>query len=197
MELFTEALRFAAEKHDGQRRRMSDVPYVLHPIEVATIVGTMTDDQETLAAALLHDTVEDAGVSLEELEERFGRRVALLVMAETEDKRYNRPPEETWHVRKEETLLILQNTNDLAVKMLWLGDKLANMRSFHRAYLREGNAFWRLFNQKDQAEQAWYYKTIGELLSDLRDYAAYQEYMRLYNVVFSTVGEIPQHPLSG
>ena len=55
MELVTKALIFAAEAHDGMRRKKSDAPYILHPIEAATIVGTMTDDQILIAAAVLHD----------------------------------------------------------------------------------------------------------------------------------------------
>lgn len=186
-DVFERAVAFASEKHSGQTRRLSDAPYILHPLEVATIVGTMTDDAELLAAAVLHDTVEDAGVTLEEIDELFGRRVQLLVMTETEDKRAERPAAETWELRKEETLLVLQNTRDIAVKMLWLGDKLSNMRSFYREYLRQGNALWQQFNQKDPKRQAWYYRTIAQYVSVLSEHEAYREYVRLMNTVFETV----------
>ena len=54
-------------------------PYILHPLEAAVIVGTMTDDQNLIAAAVLHDVVEDAGVTIEEIEAKFGKRVRELV----------------------------------------------------------------------------------------------------------------------
>lgn len=185
MELFDEALIFACEKHSGQRRKLSDAPYFLHPMEVASIVGTMSDNQELLAAAVLHDTVEDAGVTLEEIRDRFGKRVSLLVMTETEDKRAERPPKETWKLRKEETLSILENTKDLDVKKLWLGDKLSNIRSFYRTHRQQGDDFWNNFHQNDPAQQEWYYRTIAHCLSELKDYDAYTEFTYLIDLIFA------------
>ena len=57
MELVSEAIAFAVKAHDGMRRKKSDAPYILHPMEAAVIVGTMTDDQHLIAAAVLHDVV--------------------------------------------------------------------------------------------------------------------------------------------
>ena len=184
MDIFDEAVCFAVNKHSGQTRKMAGAPYILHPMEVASIVGTMTDDKDVLAAAVLHDTVEDTDATLDEIREKFGKRIALLVMTETEEKRPDRPPAETWELRKEETLIILESTKDIGVKMMWLGDKLSNMRSFARAYRKEGDALWQQFNQKDPAKQAWYYKTIASCLSDLRDTAAFREYVSLVYYVF-------------
>ncbi|MBO5837108.1 MAG: bifunctional (p)ppGpp synthetase/guanosine-3',5'-bis(diphosphate) 3'-pyrophosphohydrolase, partial [Oscillospiraceae bacterium] len=87
MELVSEAVVFAVTAHDGMRRKKSESPYILHPMEAAVIVGTMTDDQNLIAAAALHDVVEDAGITIDEIEERFGKRVRELVASETEDKR--------------------------------------------------------------------------------------------------------------
>lgn len=188
MELFDEALIFACRKHSGQRRKLSETPYFLHPMEVATIVGTMTDDQNLIAAALLHDTVEDTDTTLEEIRENFGKRVSLLVMTETEDKRENLPPEATWRMRKEETLLILESTKDIDVKKLWLGDKLSNIRSFCREYRKNGDAFWNKFNQKDPSQQEWYYRRIADALSELSGYDAYKEYIDCINELFSGKG---------
>ena len=70
MELVSEDIVFAVKAHDGMRRKTSQVPYILHPMEAAVIVGTMTDDQDLIAAAALHDVVEDAGVTIEEIEGR-------------------------------------------------------------------------------------------------------------------------------
>ena len=184
MELVSEAIVFAAKAHDGMRRKKSGAPYILHPMEAAVIVGTMTDDQNLIAAAALHDVVEDAYITIEEIEERFGKRVRELVASETEDKRAELPPSETWRVRKEESLAILKNTDDIGVLMVWLGDKLANMRSLYRDFKEEGNAMWQRFNQKNPDEQAWYYKSIIDLTKPLSDTSAWLEYKTLTELVF-------------
>ena len=120
----------------------------------------MTDDQNLIAAAALHDVVEDADVAIEEIEERFGKRVRELVESETEDKRADLPPASTWRIRKEESLSVLKNTDDIAVLMVWLGDKLANMRSIYHDFKVVGVQMWQRFNQKDGNEQAWNYHSI-------------------------------------
>lgn len=184
MELVSEAVVFAVQAHDGMRRKKSEAPYILHPMEAAVIVGTMTDDQNILAAAVLHDVVEDAGVCIEQIEEKFGKRVRELVGAETEDKRADLPPEDTWRIRKEESLAVLKKTEDMAVLMVWLGDKLANMRAIYRDFKVEGNAMWQRFNQKDAAQQAWYYRSIVELTQRLSHASAWLEYKALTELVF-------------
>ena len=184
MELVSEAIVFATKAHDGMRRKKSEAPYILHPMEAAVIVGTMTDDQNLIAAAALHDVVEDAGITLEEIKEKFGQRVWELVRSETEDKREELPPAQTWRIRKEESLAVLKNAEDIAVLMVWLGDKLANMRSIYRDFKVEGVQMWQRFNQKDVNEQAWYYRSIVNLTERLSDTSAWLEYKTLTELVF-------------
>ena len=184
MELVSEAIIFATKAHDGMRRKKSESPYILHPMETAVIVGTMTDDQNLIAAAALHDVVEDADISIEEIEEKFGKRVRELVGSETEDKRADLPPADTWRIRKEESLAVLKNTDDIAVLMVWIGDKLANMRSIYREWKVEGDAMWQRFNQKDVNEQAWYYRSIADLTDRLSHTSAWLEYKTLTELVF-------------
>ena len=184
MELVSEAIAFAVKAHDGMRRKKSDAPYILHPMEAAVIVGTMTDDQNLIAAAALHDVVEDADITINEIEERFGKRVRELVESETEDKRENLPPGDTWRIRKEESLTVLKNTDDIGVLMVWLGDKLANIRAIYRDFKVEGVQMWQRFNQKDVNEQAWYYCSIVELTARLSDTSAWIEYKALTELVF-------------
>ena len=184
MELVSEAIVFAVKAHDGMRRKKNDTPYILHPMEAAVIVGTMTDDQNAIAAAALHDVVEDAGITMDEIEQRFGKRVRQLVECETENKREDMPPEASWKIRKEESLQVLKNAEDTAVLMVWLGDKLANMRAFYRDWKEEGDALWQSFHQSDPARQAWYYTTIAELTKPLAHTAAWEEYKALTDKVF-------------
>ena len=184
MELVSEAIKFALKAHDGMRRKKSEAPYILHPMEAAVIVGTMTDDQSIIAAAVLHDVVEDAGITADEVEARFGKRVRELVDSETEDKRADLPPADTWRLRKEESLSVLKNTDDIGVLMLWIGDKLSNIRSIYRDFKVEGDAIWQRFNQKDASEHAWYYRSIAALTERLSDTSAWIEYNALTELVF-------------
>lgn len=182
-DILNRAICFAVAAHKGQLRK-DGTPFILHPLEDAAIVGTMTMDREILAAAVLHDTVEDTAVEPEEIRAAFGERVYGLVMHETEDKRPAVPPEMTWQVRKEESLALLAESDDPAVKMLWLGDKLSNMRAFHRQFFAEGESIFQRFNNTDPRAHRWYYGTILELLSALSAYPAYEEYARLFHDVF-------------
>ena len=184
MELVSEAIAFAVKAHDGMRRKKSESPYILHPMEAAVIVGTMTDDQNLIAAAALHDVVEDADVTLEEIEERFGKRVRELVESETEDKRAELPPSTTWRIRKEESLEALKNSDDIEVSMLWIGDKLSNIRAIYRDFLVEGNQLWDKFHQSDINIQAWYYRSIMKYTERLSDTLAWIEYKTLVEKIF-------------
>lgn len=103
---------------------------------------------------------------------------------ESEDKRDNLPSESTWKIRKQETLDHLKDKATKEEKMITLGDKLSNIQAMYRDYLEIGDELWDRFNQKDKSEHAWYYKSIAELLSDLSDTSAYQEYVELVNKVF-------------
>ena len=185
-DLVSEAIIFSAKAHDGMRRRKSDVPYILHPMEVGAIVGTMTDDQVVIAASVLHDVVEDAGVTLEEIGEKFGARVMELVASETENKRDDLPPEDTWRIRKEESLEKLRDTDDIDILRLWIGDKLSNVRAIYRDFSIEGNAIWNKFHQSDINVQAWYYRSIAKYTERLSDTLAWIEYKTLVEKIFGT-----------
>lgn len=184
MKRIDEAIIFAVEVHRGKARKGKNIPYILHPTEAAAIVAGMTDDPEIIIATLLHDTVEDANISLKAIEAKFGRRVAALVAAVTEDKRSSSPAEETWQIRKQETIDALNTEKDTAVKMVVVGDKLSNMRSIYRDHLSLGAKLWDLFNEKDPNMQAWYYRSVLEATAELSEYPAWQEYKSLVEKVF-------------
>ena len=183
-DLVSLAINFATEAHDGMRRRKSEAPYVLHPMEVGVIVGSMTDDQEIISAAILHDVVEDAGITLEDIGAKFGARVQALVASETENKRDELPPEQTWRIRKEESLEKLRTADDIAVLMLWIGDKLSNIRAIYRDFLTEGDALWNKFHQSDVKVQAWYYRSIMKYTERLSNTIAWIEYKTLVEKIF-------------
>lgn len=183
-ERLNEAIKFAVDCHAGQIRKMANTPYILHPLEVASIIATITTNEDVMIAGVLHDTVEDCNLDPQIIREKFGKRVAALVQSETEDRLSNRPAEETWQQRKEESLLMLEHTKERDVKILWLADKLSNMRSFYLEYQKNGDEIWQCLHQKDPHMQGWYYKTIETLLFELSDTAAYQEYRQLVSTIF-------------
>ena len=185
MSKLDEAIKFAVDAHSGQLRKMFDSPYVLHPLEAAAIIGRLTNDEDIRCAAVLHDVVEDTDVGIDEIRARFGERVASLVAAETENKRKELPPEATWRVRKEETLAHLKNTDDIAVRFLWMGDKLSNMRSLLKAYYLIGDGVWNYFNNKDKKDQEWYYRSVADALRpSMAGTAAFKEYEAIIGIIF-------------
>lgn len=185
MTLLEEAIIFAVQAHSNQFRKGTQTPYILHPLEAAAIVASMTDDLEIIAAAVLHDTLEDTHISVDEISAKFGQRVADLVNSETENKRQDLPAADTWLIRKQETIQRLSKEKDLAVKMVTLGDKLSNIRAIYRDHLAIGDKLWERFNQKDPNMQAWYYRSIADVTIELSHYPAWQEYNLFVEKVFS------------
>ncbi len=159
------ALVFATKAHAGQYRKGTDRPYILHPIETMVIAMTFTEDEEVLAAALLHDTVENTSITMRQIEKEFGPRVAKLVGDLTEDKKRKLPPEATWRARKFEMIFRLRKAeND--TRILWFANCLSNIRELNKDYEDAGDDLWDRFNQRDKDMQGWYYKEIVEILND-------------------------------
>ena len=182
--LVTKALAFAAQAHDGQVRKGTDIPYIVHPMEAAAIAAGMTNDQEVITAAVLHDTVEDTGASIETIKDQFGSRVAELVSAESENKREGEDPRFNWKLRKQETIDHLLSTADRDVKILALADKLSNLRAIYRDFCAIGDKLWKRFNQNDPAMIGWYYRSFKETCAELSDTTAYMEYVELLDKTF-------------
>lgn len=177
--MIEEAVAFARRAHAGAVRKGTNIPYITHPMETAVIISLMTEDEDLVVAALLHDVIEDTDVTPEELEERFGRRVTELVLEETEDK------SGSWFERKSATVEHLKHAT-LENKMLTLADKLSNLRSTARDYMMVGEEIWQRFNEKDKSKHKWYYGSIMRELEELLEYPAYQEYVLLFHKVFGT-----------
>ena len=183
--LVDQAIIFAARAHAGDTRKGSNIPYIVHPIEAAAIVAGMTEDPEVIAAAVLHDVLEDTETTEEELLARFGYRVKELVVDESEDKRKHLPASLTWKVRKQETLAFLETKAGRDAKMLALADKLSNIRAIHRDLCILGDKVWERFNEKDKNMHAWMYRAVVEILrEEFGEYPAWQEYNSLVQKVF-------------
>ena len=182
--LFDRAVCFAVRAHSGMTRKGSKTPYIVHPLESACIAASLTDDEEVLAAAVLHDTIEDTPVTAEEIRAQFGGRVCALVLAETEEKRPSLPASDTWQMRKQETIDALAHSGR-EEQILILSDKLSNLRSIFRIWCSEGDSVFELFHEKDKSRQEWYYRSIANGLTLLRDTPACREYEALLHAIFS------------
>ena len=172
--MIDDAMEFAARAHEGQFRKGTRRPYIVHPIEVADIVSTMTKDEEVICAAVLHDTIEDCrGITWDVLKLRFGSRVADMVAQESEDK------SKSWEERKGATISRLQEA-PVEVQMIGLADKLSNMRDIDRDYPVVGEDLWNRFRMKDKKTIGWYYRGIQEALRErFARVPAYEEYCHL------------------
>ena len=189
LQLIDRAIRTATYAHSGAVRKGTAVPYILHPLEAAAIVtqviaeqrGTAPDemmpsDNFIIAAAILHDTVEDTDMTAEDIKILFGPETAALVAAETENKRESRPAIKHLAAASEEA------------KLVAFGDKLSNLRAIAADHRRLGDALWERFNQKDPAEHGWYY---GEMMIIFEEVFSgmilFREYDRLYFGIFRDI----------
>ena len=184
-QLLDRAIVFAVKAHAGTERRGKGFPYIVHPMEAMEIVATMTPDQELLAAAALHDTVEDTDVTIEQIRAEFGERIAALVEAESDEVVEGVREEDSWHQRKQAAIDRLARAPHDA-KMVALGDKLSNMRAIARDYAMQGDKLWSLFHTTDPKEHEWHYRGLADSLRELSDTFAFQEFESLINQVFSS-----------
>ena len=181
--LFDRAARYAIEAHADTERRGKGFPYIIHPMEAAAIVATITADPEILAAAILHDVVEDTDRTVEDLRAEFGDRIAELVASESEDPMAHLSEEASWHARKQAAIGRLANAPHDA-KIVAMGDKLSNMRAIARDHEQIGDEIWNLFHTKEKSEHEWHYRGLAASLSDLSGTAAYREFVALIDQVF-------------
>lgn len=171
--LFDKAVRFATEAHSGTERRGKGYPYLIHVMEAAAIVAAITNDQEMLAAAMLHDTVEDTDVTIEQIREAFGDRVAKLVQQETAPLPDNAP----WRVRKEAQIAQLRAAS-YDSKVVAIGDKLSNLRAIADDYRQIGDRLWSRFHAPNGiTDIAWYYRSLADAMKELSETAPYQEFV--------------------
>jgi len=182
--MIDQAIRFAASAHKGMVRKGNNQPYIFHPLEVLSLASLITDDEDVLCAAVLHDTIEDTGATIEDLKTQFNDRVAELVGYESEDKKGQVNKSGTWLQRKKEAIDKLNGIDDIGAKIVCLCDKVSNLRSFHLLQMQVGEDMWNNFNMKDPKMHHWYYSEIAKSLEVLKDYAVYKEYVFLIDTIF-------------
>jgi (p)ppGpp synthase/HD superfamily hydrolase len=153
------AFRYAAEKHAGQTRKQTAVPYLSHLMAVASLVLEAGGDEDMAIAALLHDVVEDCGgmPRLREVRKQFGPRVARIVEGCTDS--FGEPKPE-WMERKRDYLREVMQA-DVETRLVSASDKLHNVRTILADYRKDGEAIWPRFTGK-KAGTLWYYRALSD-----------------------------------
>ena len=183
--LVDKAMIFAINAHKNTERRGKGFPYVIHVMEAVEIVATITNDAELLAAAALHDTVEDTDVTIEQIRSEFGERIARLVSSESETVVEGLSETDSWRMRKQAAIDRLGKA-PYDAKIVAMGDKLSNMRAIARDYHRDGDKLWSIFHAPNgKPDHEWHYRGLAEALSDLSETEAHKEFSRLIDDVFN------------
>jgi len=150
------ATGFATKAHNEQCRKGTQAPYIAHPLGVAQILARYRCSEEIIAAAILHDTVEDTSVTLEDVKKEFGDRIADLVEAASEPDK-SKP----WRERKEHTIEHLK-TAPIDVLLVSCADKLDNIGAIRQDLAIVGDEAWSRFNSP-KADQEWYYRSLAKV----------------------------------
>ncbi|HLT56589.1 MAG TPA: HD domain-containing protein [Bacillota bacterium] len=153
MLLKEKARAFATEAHKGQIRKISNEPYINHPIQVAQYLERAGFSEELICAGYLHDIVEDTPYNIEDIEKLFGPTVANLVSAHTEDKG------KSWKERKQHTIQTVNNSSK-EIKYLIVADKLDNLLGIEKGLQQYGASIWEKFNAGFE-QQKWYNESIA------------------------------------
>ena len=163
--LIHKALEFTAVAHGNQLRKGTHIPYIAHPMEAALILTQAGASDFLIAAALLHDALEDTNTTEDELKDAFGETVVNFVRYMTKND------DLSWFENRQHSIEKL-GTSSREEMMLFLADKLANLRSIAADYAEIGDKLWNRFNNGCEA-QKWYYANISKRLSPLSDVTAY------------------------
>lgn len=157
MDVVEKALLAASKNHEGQYRKNTDIPYITHPVAVGMMLMKNGYSEEIVAAGILHDTVEDTSLTLEEITRDFGEKIAEIVEGSSE-------PDKTlpWKDRKEHTIEFLKTASE-EIRAVVCADKLHNIRSIIRDYEDVGEEVWSRFNAGKE-QQKWYYTNVVESL---------------------------------
>ena len=161
---FHDALMYATKWHQGQTRKSTNLPYILHPLGVASLVLEAGGNEDEAMAGLLHDVPEDCGgeARLIEIEQLFGQRVAEIVRACSDTLVEDRNDKAPYQERKQAHLNHLANADE-GILLVTAADKLHNARSIATDFLNQGDDLWARFNGS-QKQILWYYESMYFLL---------------------------------
>ena len=179
--MIKKAFLFALYAH-GDQKRKDGTPYIEHPVEVALELARNGADDNLICAGYLHDTIEDAYITKEQLEKAFGSDVAELVAADSEDKA------KSWEERKAAALKELNRPGDTRHKMLMCADKLSNLRSLYNSLITKGEETWKMFNRGKES-QKWLFEETVKALKPLSGMKMYEELKTLTKKIFGATAK--------
>lgn len=156
--LYADAVAFAARCHDGQFRKSTEIPYIAHPLAVSVLVLEHGGDEEQAIAALLHDVIEDCGVSHREIGRRYGHRVERIVVGCTDRFADDHGPKPSWRQRKEAYLGHLLSC-DADTLLVSICDKLHNAEAIGADLRKIGEVVYDRFTAKRDGT-LWYYGAL-------------------------------------
>ncbi len=175
--LIFDGLEFATKAHRGQFRKATKIPYIVHPLGVAEILIRNRYSNNLVVAGLLHDTVEDTKVTIKQIEKKFGKKIAKLVYAVSEENK-----NDSWEDRKTRTIEKLKKASR-EVLYLACADKLNNIRSIKKDTERLGNKVWKRFN-RGKKKQEWYYRSLAKVFSSRGKNKLFKEFSKEVREVF-------------
>ncbi|MHA2203447.1 MAG: HD domain-containing protein [Candidatus Hodarchaeales archaeon] len=182
-----QAFEFAFLHHAGSTRKGTQIPYIVHTMDVAAILLKNCASEDMIAAGLLHDVIEEEKVKLQELENRFGRKIAQLVSFATEPEELRKgESRKTWEKRKQHTLNHLETATQ-EEKLFSCADKLANIRDMIINHKQLGNKLWERFNAPYE-KQRWYYRSLCEAYvkgEGIGNYPAYKQFKECVEQLFT------------
>jgi (p)ppGpp synthase/HD superfamily hydrolase len=147
------ALQIAAIAHEGQYRKNTKIPYIVHPVAVGMILQEAGYSEEMVAAGILHDTIEDTELTIADIEREFGTEIAAIVAGCSEpDKSLS------WEERKEHTIEFLK-TAPVEIRVVACADKLHNVKSIRTDEEQNGDTVWTRF-RRGKVQQEWYYRNV-------------------------------------
>lgn len=172
------AIYIATHQHRNQKRKMNDIPYIVHPFSVAWILSEQTKDDDVVIAGLLHDVIEDThGYGYENIVEDFGDRVARFVNEVTEDKKLE------WKDRKEKYIQNFENASE-EVLMIATADKIHNLSSIYEGVKETGIDLFDL-HFKSFKDSKWFYESMYNIMERrLENKKLLLEFKRVFDLVF-------------
>lgn len=180
------AIMFAATAHNGQVRKGTPLPYIIHPLEVAQILSKISVSEDIIVAGILHDVLEDTNVSLDDLRATFGHGISITV------QNCSFSGDTSWKNRRQCIIQRLSSTKDINVVLVLCADKISNLRSIIFDLKSEGETLWNKFSVPKE-DILWYYDQLGEIVASRSDipWALKSEYSTLLNILHENTYNSP------
>jgi (p)ppGpp synthase/HD superfamily hydrolase len=169
--LIKKAADIAAVAHKGQERKQGRVPYIAHPAAVAIILARHGFSEEVIAAALVHDVLEDTDFPESELRAAMGEEVMAIIGAVTNDDSLS------WEEKKQKYIESVRAGSE-EVKAVATADKIHNMQDLLETYEKEGPAVWEYFNQGKE-KKVWFEEAMLAMLKETWNHPLVAEYEKL------------------